>query len=138
MLGSGEASKNSAKEEVDYVLWGVGNHGGGPSRKDLEDIKNLRVDGVKFLHSSPEKLFEDDIRVGGEVRTSLVPCMPGCYSSMSRLKTLHRKTENLFYATEKMLALAEMAGLKVDLTQLKIAEKKNLLSEVHDICPVRS
>ncbi len=135
MLGSGEASKNSAKEEVDYVLWGVGNHGGGPSRKDLEDIKNLQIDGVKFLHSSPEKLFEDNIRVGGEVRTSLVPCMPGCYSSMSRLKTLHRKTENLFYATEKMLALAEMAGLKVDLGQLKIAEKKILLSEFHDILP---
>ena len=135
MLGSNEAAKKSAEENVDYVLWGVGNHGGGPSRKDLTDIANLKIDGVKFIHSSPENLFGDNIRVGGEVKTSLVPCMPGCYSSMSKLKTLHRKTENLFYATEKMLALAEMAGLKIDLTQLKIAEKKLLLAEFHDILP---
>ena len=135
MLGSSEAAGKNAAENVDYVLWGVGNHGGGPSRKDLEDIGNLKIDGIEFLHSSPEKLFDDNIRVGGEVNTSLIPCMPGCYSSMSKLKTLHRKTENLFYATEKMLVLAEMAGLKVDYTQLKIAEKKLLLAEFHDILP---
>ena len=135
MLGSAAVGGKAAAEDVDYVLWGVGNHGGGPSGKDLADIEKLKIDGVKFLHSSPEKLFDDNIRIGGEVRTSLVPCMPGCYSSMSRLKTLHRRTENLFYATEKMLALADMAGHKVDYTQLKIAEKKMLLSEFHDILP---
>ena len=135
MLGSGETAENTDVENVDYVLWGVGNHGGGPSRKDLKDIAELKIDGVKFLHSSPDKLFEDDIRVGGEVKTSLIPCMPGCYSSMSKLKTLHKRTENLFYATEKMLAFAEMSGFKVDLSQLKIAEKKLLLSEFHDILP---
>ena len=127
MLGSSEATGKNAAENVDYVLWGVGNHGGGPSRKDLEDIGNLKIDGVEFLHSSPEKLFDDHIRVGGEVKTSLIPCMPGCYTSMSKLKTLQRKTENLFYATEKMLVLAEMAGLKVDYTQLKM-QKRNCFS----------
>jgi len=135
MLGSGATAMIAPKENVDYVLWGVGNHGGGPSRKDLEDIAALKIDGVELLHSSPEKLFGDDIRIGGEVKSSLVPCMPGCYSSMSKLKTMHRRTENLYYATEKMLAFAEMAGLKLDLSQLKIAEKKLLLSEFHDILP---
>ena len=37
MLGS-EGTGTSELSDVDYVLWGVGNHGGGPSRKDLSDI----------------------------------------------------------------------------------------------------
>ena len=135
MLGSDAAGKNSVGEEVDYVLWGVGNHGGGPSRKDLSDIAALKTEGVKYIHSSPEALFRDNIRVGGRVETSLIPCMPGCYSTMARLKALHRKTENLFFATEKMLAIAEMSGYKTDNALLKIAEKKLLLAEFHDILP---
>lgn len=134
MLGS-VAAGVSTTEDVDYVLWGVGNHGGGPSRKDLADIAALKIDGVKLIHSSPDKLFDDNIRVGGKVETSLTPCMPGCYSSMAKLKAMHKKTESLFYATEKMLAIAEMSGYKADNALLKIAEKKLLLSEFHDILP---
>ena len=28
------------KDDIAFALWGVGNHGGGPSKKDLTDIKN--------------------------------------------------------------------------------------------------
>ncbi len=122
-------------EDVDYVLWGVGNHGGGPSRKDLKDIAALHIENTKILHSTPENLFADDIRIGGEVKKSLVTCMPGCYSSMARVKQAYRRTENLFYATEKMLSAAMLAGLKPDLRDLKEAEKKLLLASFHDILP---
>ncbi len=135
MLGSAAEGKREALPEVDYVLWGVGNHGGGPSRKDLADIARLKIDGVELIHSSPEALFADRIAVEGVVTESLTPCMPGCYSSMARMKALHRQTENLFYATEKMLSVAEMSGFQTDFTQLKIAEKKLLLCEFHDILP---
>ena len=112
MLGA-DVDENMAKKEigdVDYILWGVGNHGGGPSRKDLRDIAELHIDGVELIHSTPEALFDDAIEVGGEIKTSLVTCMPGCYSSMARIKQNYRKTENLFYAAEKMLAAAMLAG----------------------------
>ena len=136
MLGSESAGKTEKRsEDVDYVLWGVGNHGGGPSRKDLRDIKELKIDGIEICHSTPERLFADGIRVGGEVRTSLVPCMPGCYSSMSKLKRMHRETENLFYATEKMLAAAKLAGYNPDISDWLYAEKKLLLAQFHDILP---
>ena len=29
------------QEEIAFALWGVGNHGGGASRKDLTDIKGF-------------------------------------------------------------------------------------------------
>lgn len=135
MLGSSAQGKTDELSDVDYVLWGVGNHGGGPSRKDLADIQNLKIDGVELLHSSPETLFADAIKVGGVVKESLTPCMPGCYSTMARMKALHRKTENLFYATEKMLSVAALYGFQKDMERLKFAEKKFLLCEFHDILP---
>lgn len=134
MLGS--TGKAEVKlEDVDYILWGVGNHGGGPSRKDLSDIEELKVDGVEIMHSSPEALFKDGIRVGGEVDVSLVTCMPGCYSSMARIKSAFRRCESMFYSTEKILAAASLAGMKVDYTAMHEAEKRLLLSTFHDILP---
>lgn len=88
-----------------------------------------------MIHSTPEKLFSDNIQVGGEVKSSLVTCMPGCYSSMARVKQAYRRTENLFYATEKMLSAAMLAGLKPDLRDLEEAQKKLLLASFHDILP---
>lgn len=134
MLGS-IASGKTQDLAVDYVLWGVGNHGGGPSRKDLRDIEALKVDGVDIFHSTPEALFADGIEVSEEIRQSMVTCMPGCYSSMARIKQAYRKTENLFFATEKMLSSAKLQGFKPELSELEKAEKKLLLAQFHDILP---
>lgn len=137
MLGAeadGVARKKGI-EDVDYVLWGVGNHGGGPSRKDLRDIAALKVDDVEIFHSTPEQLFSDNIGVEGEVKHSLITCMPGCYSSMSRIKQAHRETENLFYATEKMLCIAKFSGYDREFSEMDLAEKKLLLAQFHDILP---
>ena len=43
------------------VLWGVGNHGGGPSRIDLQKIQALMEQntGFELLHSTPEAYFEN-------------------------------------------------------------------------------
>ena len=104
--------------DIDYCLWGVGNHGGGPSRKDLRDIIALVENGVPLVHSYPEALFSDDIKIDAEIKKSLVTCMAGCYSSMAKVKQSHREAENLLYSTEKMLAVASLAGYKPDLTAL--------------------
>lgn len=127
--------ESETAEDVDYVLWGVGNHGGGPSRKDLKEISELNIENVEIIHSTPEKLFDDNIKISDNVYRSLTPAMPGCYTSMSKVKQSHRETENLFYATEKMLALAKMNGFNYDDSLLKEAQKKFLLAEFHDILP---
>ena len=136
MLGAEAAEKGRALlENTDYVLWGVGNHGGGPSRKDLKDISELNITDTEIIHSTPEDLFADNIEIKGEKKTSLVTCNPGCYSSMARVKHAFRRTENLFYATEKMIFSAMQTGFKTDMSELKQAEKKLLLATFHDILP---
>lgn len=134
---NGQHNKAEIESEcdVDFVLWGVGNHGGGPSRKDLNDIANLKIDGVDIKHSSPDALFNDDIIYKGEVTSSLITCMPGCYTSMSRIKRAHRETENLLYSTEKLIAAAKLCGFNYDSSQMNYAVKKFLLGEFHDILP---
>lgn len=122
-------------EDVDVVLWGVGNHGGGPSRKDLADIAALKEDGVRIVHSFPEALFKDGIKISGEINTSLVPVMPGCYTSMMRIKQAHRKTENTIFRSEKLISAAALAGCSFDFDALNKAEKKLLFAEFHDILP---
>ena len=136
MLGSdSDGKERNGMEDVDYSLWGVGNHGGGPSRKDLRDIAALKVDGVEIEHSTPEALFAEGVKVSGEVKTSMITCMPGCYSSKARIKQGFRRAENMFYATEKMLAVASLNGITFDTSDMKTAEKKILFATFHDILP---
>ena len=134
MLGSDGAAGGDT-EDVNYCLWGVGNHGGGPSRKDLKEISELKIDGFDIFHSTPESLFADNIKISGTVNRSLVTCMPGCYSSMARVKAAYRRTENLFYSTEKMLLSASLNGVSIDDSDMRLAEKKLLLASFHDILP---
>lgn len=122
-------------EDVDIMLWGVGNHGGGPSRKDLSDVSRLEGFGESILHSYLEKAFADGIRLSGEIKCSLERSMPGCYTSMMKIKQAHRRTENLLYSTEKLLSTASLSGYKPDMSMMEDAQKRMLLAEFHDILP---
>lgn len=132
-----EKIKNNLEnsEDIDVVLWGVGNHGGGPSRKDLGDIAAFKPENAEIFHSTPENLFGDNIRISGNVKRSLVTSMPGCYTSMMKVKQAHRQTENIIYSTEKMITAASLAGCKFDEPEQEKAIKKLLFSEFHDILP---
>ena len=45
-------------QDVICVLWGVGNHGGGPSSIDLAQIDELmKTSQDKYIHSTPEAFF---------------------------------------------------------------------------------
>ncbi len=128
-----ETVENS--EDIDYMLWGVGNHGGGPSRKDLTDIENLHIDGVEIVHGTPEQVFADDIKISGEIHRSLTLKWTGGYSNMTEMKQAHKETENMYYAIEKMLAVAKMNGFAVNDATMQAAEKQILFTQFHDIFP---
>lgn len=131
----GKIKRNMPYEDVDGLLWGVGNHGGGASRKDLKEISEFSIEGTEIIHSSLEDLYNDNIAVKETIDHSLVTCMAGCYTSMAKIKKAHRNAESDLYATEKMMAVASLCGKKFDLSDLETAQKKLLLSEFHDILP---
>lgn len=127
---------NDQPEDTVCVLWGVGNHGGGPSRKDLGDIEELIARGdMHMIHSTPEQFFA---RIDPQcvVRESLLISMPGCYTTMSHVKKKYIELENTLYFTEKICSLASLQGV-MDYPQEQLDEAVvDLLScEFHDVLP---
>lgn len=129
----------AAKENKQYslVFWGVGNHGGGPSRKDLADIQTLQKKSEKteYIHSYPEEFFACLSPQAPEIEKSLHPSMPCCYISQSRIKRMHRQLENLLSVTEKMSAVAQAYGMDTtfSLNALEQAERDLMLAQFHDV-----
>ena len=122
-------------DELPCVLWGVGNHGGGPSHKDLCDIEAAQGKKFNYIHSYPEEFFSK-IEPTAVVDTSLRTSMPGCYSAMSRVKRGHIELENRLYVSEIMATVAENKGLmKYPHSELSSAQLDLLLSEFHDVLP---
>ena len=124
---------------VGIGMWGVGNHGGGPSRKDLADIaeyiKEEGEKGVEVLHSTPSAFFAD-INPTDVVDQSLFISMPGCYVSMSRVKRAHAELENQLYFAEKICSVAAMKGLmEYPHEDFKAITEDLMYCEFHDVLP---
>lgn len=121
--------------------WGVGNHGGGPSRADLRNIAKFAsdCDDVDVNHSTPEDYFQKlaEERANLAVRDDdLNSWAVGCYTSQVELKQRHRKLENELYATEKMLSnLWRQSRIDYPAELLNEAQKDLCHAEFHDILP---
>lgn len=128
-------------ESCSVLLWGVGNHGGGPSRQDLRDLAALmrQTRPHEIIHSTPEDYFRDLRRRRPELprhQRDLNPWAVGCYTSMARVKQKHRRLENELYSTEKMATAATVAGLMdYPRTDLHEAACDLLSGEFHDALP---
>ena len=123
------------------ILWGVGNHGGGPSRKDVWDINRLIATNKQFSlkHSSPQAYFHELRTVSKPLpryRQDLNPWAVGCYTSQVRLKQKHRELENELFSAEKMACTAKINGLAAyPREQLRLALEDLLFGQFHDILP---
>ena len=129
------------EEDPGILLWGVGDHGGGPSRIDLNRLTEWMpsVATTRILHGTPEAYFSA-VRAQGEdlpvIRKGLNPWGIGCYTSMSQVKLKHRMLENELYLTEKMLSAAWVQGALVyPQDDLKEAMTDLATAEFHDILP---
>ncbi len=122
-------------QEEGIALWGVGNHGGGASRKDLSDIAELireKKGEYEIVHSTPELYFEN--ANPSVVIDTALPCFIKSYSSISRLKQANAFLENQLFKTEKALSAAEISG-RYDYDVEKIRECEYVLCglQFHDV-----
>ena len=139
--GFGTAKKEIVRKASDYAegevgvaLWGVGNHGGLPSRQDLQDVGELIANSqYPIVHSTPEQYFAD-LEPKAEFTKSMQPCLIGCYAIMQSIKMKHIELENKLFSTEKLCSYASLNGLytKNDTAFLE-AEKALAALEFHDI-----
>ncbi len=133
--------KNEADRDTGLILWGIGDHGGGPSREDLSLLTEYMktTTDANVMHSTPEAYFKAR-RSAREsmpvIKVSLMPFAVGCYTSQVRIKQKHRLLENELYMLEKMCASAALQG-KMDYPAKDIREalKDLLFCEFHDILP---
>ena len=126
-----------SNEEVGVALWGVGNHGGGASRKDLSEIavfqEEMKKQGVNILHSTPEA-FINAIQPTEDYNEALQPILVKCYASDSRIKQKHAELENKLLITEKICVIAEKElGVAYPMELLAEAQKSMAAIQFHDV-----
>jgi alpha-mannosidase len=120
------------------VFYGVGNHGGGPTRANLDSIRRMNaMDGSQRLECSSPRVFFDRIASSdGDVpvfASELQHHCRGCYSAHSGVKRWNRRAENLLLRAEKWSLIAErVAALPYPRDELTQAWELTLFNQFHD------
>lgn len=133
---------NKRAEETGHgmmLFYGIGNHGGGPSKGDIEYLKaNLEREGYNDLEfSSPDGYFEDILNEFLDLPSwsdDLQHHASGCYSATSLMKALNRKAENALAAAEKWDTVSSIvAESKPCTADFEKAWQKVCFNQFHDI-----
>lgn len=123
---------------------GLGNHGGGPSQRLVDDIRVWAKAHPEFdvrfagLHSFFAALRRELAAPGSprlqEIRGELNFCMRGCYAAVARFKHPYRRAEHELLRAERTTALLTQTGLApaADLTGVW---ESILFNSFHDILP---
>src|SRR6266545_2966908 len=120
-------------------LYGVGNHGGGPSRANLDSIRRMsEAEEPARLECSTARRFFDRLLERGEdlpvVAGELQHHAVGCYSAHAGVKRWNRRAENLLLAAEKWTAVAAVvAGTPPATAELSHAWRQVLFNQFHDV-----
>ncbi|MEV4266772.1 glycoside hydrolase family 38 C-terminal domain-containing protein [Kribbella sp. NPDC049584] len=120
------------------VLYGVGNHGGGPTIENIESIKQLAErDLYPDMFPSTMRRFFDEARTFDDLpvhATDLQPHAIGCYAAHSGIKRQNRLAEQALLAAEKWATIASVVSGMPDATaELTHAWKQVLFNQFHDI-----
>ncbi|MBQ7122202.1 MAG: alpha-mannosidase [Clostridia bacterium] len=119
-------------------FFGVGNHGGGPTKGDMDYILELMDNGYEELeYSSPDDYFEEmcadrlDLPVWND---ELQHHASGCYSATSMVKQLNRKAEYWLANAEKWNTVsAKISNLPKATEEFGKAWKEVCFNQFHDI-----
>jgi alpha-mannosidase len=118
------------------VVYGVGNHGGGPTKKAIASMRELNQspDWPTLQFGSIEGFFERaKARKHPSFNQPLQYSFRGCYTSHSQMKKLNRRGENLLATAEKWSTIATKYGLSYPQADLTRAWEHLLFNQFHDI-----
>ncbi len=121
-------------------VYGVGDHGGGPTRRDIQRILDMDTwpvfPSVRFgtfgeYFAEVEKIAANLPEVKGELNFVFT----GCYSSQSRIKQANRLAEAALDASERFSAFAAASGAAYPHPAFTKAWRNTLFNQFHDIIP---
>ncbi|MCC6424943.1 MAG: alpha-mannosidase [Phycisphaerales bacterium] len=126
------------------AFYGLGNHGGGPSRLQLRDIDAWAKahPQVKVVHSGLHRLFASIRQEIAKENASFLPVhhgelnfvLRGCYASVAKFKFAYRRGENLLRRAERTAAAVNLSSLAPHF-DLENAWDGVLFNSFHDILP---
>lgn len=130
-----EKLKDKAEEDnMDYMaFYGVGNHGGGPTIKLIDEMNKLGIPDM--VYSTCGEYFDSvDKSNLPVVKDELQHHARGCYSAESFVKRANRKCESNLLAAEKFCVMAkELAGMAYPHDALNKGWRNVMFNQFHDI-----
>ena len=155
--GGGIGAASLSQDVADYVpadhfpeimhLYGVGDHGGGPTRQMVDEAERLKDPTVVFpkVQFSSARAFFDDAESAIDSGALKPPVWNnelylayhrGCYTTQSETKKLIRENEELLQNTEKFASLAFLAANRpYSNSDFEEIWKRVLFDQFHDIMP---
>ncbi len=137
--GLPQLSEKCAGLKTGLIVYGVGNHGGGPTRRDIERVIEMQdwpvFPAVRFgtLHEffrCAEALASRFPVIDHELNV----IFPGCYTTQSRIKMANRRSETSLADAAQMCALGHFAArAEYPHERLETAWQKVLFTHFHDI-----
>ena len=138
-FGSVKVASMCAGLKTSLIVYGVGDHGGGPTRRDIEHI--LEMQKWPVYPTLRFGTFTEYFRAAETVRDKLPIfdkeinfIFSGCYTSQNRIKLANRKTEAALLDSEFLDAANKLlTGKKYPSEKLEDAWRKTLFTHFHDI-----
>ncbi len=138
-MGIFDISKRCAGFKTGLIVYGVGDHGGGPTRRDIEkaiEMSEWQVfPTIKF--GTMSEFFKEAESVREKlplVDKEMNVIFPGCYTTQSRIKMGNRKCEAAFDDAEALSAFAQFTtGRAARIKALESSYRDVLFTHFHDI-----
>ncbi|GIG29554.1 alpha-mannosidase [Cellulomonas marina] len=127
------------------VLYGVGNHGGGPTIANIESIHRFdRMGSFGRLRMSDPRTYLDTVLARGPEALDALPVRaddlqhhaPGCYSAHSGIKAWQRRAQHALLTAERWAAVVAVHDeVPYPRAELEGAWKQVLFNQFHDVLP---
>jgi len=120
-------------------FYGVGNHGGGPTRRNVSEVAALENAELPYrpLFASPEAYFAAVEKLGCDwpvIHDDLQHHSRGCYTALSRVKRENRQAEQALMSAERLASFATLLGGAPNAQgRLTVGWQAVLLNQFHDI-----
>ena len=127
-------AKYKEKTQDQMVFYGIGNHGGGPSKEHIKQSEDLVKDD-SFVYATPNEYFEG-------VKSAKMPTVEGdlkhhaagCYSANSRVKYENRRAECELVKAEMFDTLTGIiAGGAFHSKEFESAWQRVMFNQFHDV-----
>lgn len=120
-------------------VYGTGDHGGGPTRRDIMRAKQLdsypTTPKVRFstTHSFYDSVVKENVPSITIEKGELNFVFDGCYTTHADIKKYNRKGENMLFDTEVLATIGSLYGSAYEKGELENCWKSILFNQFHDI-----